>query len=503
MAFRRGRPGLGRRALVLRHQVPVLYAVALALCLPLLFAAWEARGLPSLVEARGFLVPALLTAALAGGLQLSLPPASTQLATTEAFLVTGMSWLLTGLVTAIPFVMVLGMSPVDALHESVSGIATVGTTVLVGLDAMPRSILIWRAILQWLGGMGILVIVLLVGRAQGNASHTLLGAEGVKVDSGRLSLNFAQSARRFLQIYLILTLAQIGLTSLLGMPFFDSLAHALTTVSTGGYSPHDESLAFYRNRPDAYPHHAMMEWVVMAFMLAGSINFYVLYRLAQGSLQALWDGLEMRLLWLVVGGSTLLISIALIREGRLLGSALQDSAFEVVSLVSTTGFETSPILHFPASAQLVALALMLIGGCAGSTAGGVKLIRVGLFGKLLAHEAGRLQAGPRQVRVPVADGRPISEEAFRQATFMLLLWLCYLALGGAIVAWLAPDLQLSAAYSTVLSALGGFGPSLVSIERVIALPDTAKLVLILGMLAGRLEILPLLVFFDPRAWRGR
>jgi trk system potassium uptake protein TrkH len=490
-------------ALVLRHQVPVLYAVALALCLPLVLAAWDARGLPSAVEARGFLLPALLAAAMAGSIQFVLPPRSTQLRTTEAFLVTGMSWVLTGLVTALPFAIVLGMSPVDALHESVSGIATVGTTVLVGLDALPRSILIWRAILQWLGGMGILVIVLLVGRAQGNASHTLLGAEGVKVDSGRLSLNFAQSARRFLQIYLILTIAQVILTSLLGMPLFDSLAHAMTTVATGGYSPHDESLAFYRNRPAIYPHHAAMEWVVMVFMLAGGINFYVLYRLSRGSLRALWDGLEMRLLWAVVGGATLLVCIALMREGRPLAPALQDAAFEVVSLVSTTGFETSPIIDFPASAQLVALFLMLVGGCAGSTAGGIKLIRVGLFGKLIAHEAGRLRSGPRQVRVPVADGRPIREQAFRQANFMLLLWLCYLGFGGAIVSWVAPDLGLAAAYSTVLSALGGFGPSLASVGRVIALPDSAKLVLILGMLAGRLEILPLLVFFDPRAWRGR
>lgn len=498
----RTQPWRRRLLLVLAYQAPVSLALGLALLLPLLFAAWEAQGLPAWLETRSYLLPALVCLAFGVAVRWRLGEVTWSLTGTESLLVTTAVWLTTGLIGAMPFVLLLATPPVDALLESVSGFTTAGTTMLTGLDTMPTSIIVWRSLIQWLGGMGVLLIVLIVGRAQGSSANSLLSAEGVKISSGRLSLNFAKAAVRFIQIYVVLTLLQTILTTLLGMSLFDSLSHAMTTVATGGFSPHDESIAFYRNRPDVYPLYPAIEFVLSIFMLAGGTNFYVLYRLGKGQLAALWDGLEMRLLWLVVGGATLL---AAWNAWSLLGGRLADwllrSFFEVASLVSTTGYEITATGTFPLEAKELFLLLMIIGGCAGSTAGGIKLIRLGILGKFMAHEIRLLRSSPHTVHVPTIDGRPISDGNFRQSIFILLLWLVYLAVGGLIITLVAPHLAIADAYSTVFTAIGVFGPSFIPVDQVIALPIVAKVVFIIGMLAGRLEIIPLLVFFNLAAWR--
>ena len=323
------------------------------------------------------------------------------------------------------------------------------------------------------------------------------------MSSGRLSFNFQRAAYRFTIIYLVLTMGQIVSTTLLGMSLFDALSHAMTTISTGGFSPHDESLAFYRNRPEQFPNFVAIELVVLIFMLAGGINFYILFRLGRGKIAALWDGLEMRLLWLIVGLAALIVTL---NAWYFLGDRLDDwllrSAFAVVSLVSTTGYETTATGSFPRLSKEIFLLLMLLGGGAGSTAGGIKIIRLAILGKFLSYEIRRLRLPPRAIHMPTIDGRPVSDTIFRQAVFVLLLWLVYIAIAGSIVSLLAPDL---AHRRCLLHRLFGYwrlyGPSFVPVERVIALPDLAKGIFILGMLAGRLEILPLLVFFNLSAWR--
>ena len=173
----------------------------------------------------------------------------------------------------------------------------------------------------------------------------------------------------------------------------------------------------------------------------------------------------------------------------------------MASLVSTTGYEITATGTFPLEAKELFLLLMIIGGCAGSTAGGIKLIRLGILGKFMAHEIRLLRSSPHTVHVPTIDGRPISDGNFRQSIFILLLWLVYLAVGGLIITLVAPHLAIADAYSTVFTAIGVFGPSFIPVDQVIALPIVAKVVFIIGMLAGRLEIIPLLVFFNLAAWR--
>ena len=404
---------------------------------------------------------------------------------------------------AFPFVILLKTPLVDALLESISGFTTAGTTMLTGLDTLPGSILVWRSLTQWLGGLGILLIILLIGQTKGNQGLHLLSAEGVKVSSGRLSLNFQRAAYRFTIIYVILTVSQVVLTTIWGMSLFDSISHAMTTISTGGFSPHDESIAYYRNRPELFPNFIAIELTIILFMVASGTNFYILYRLGRGQISALWDGLEMRFLWLVVGFATLIVTInALFFLKGSLADWLLRSLFLVASLVSTTGYETTATGSFPRLSREFILLLMLLGGGAGSTAGGIKLIRLAVLGKFLSYEIRQLRLPYHAIQIPFIDGRPVSAKAFRQAVFVLLLWLVYIAIGGFIVSLNAPDLPIADAYSTVFSAIGVYGPSFLSVEEVIAFSDLAKGILILGMLAGRLEILPLLVFFSPNAWRN-
>ncbi len=487
---------------VLSFQAPVLVTIGLALFIPLLVAALEARGLPSWSESRSYILPALV--ALGIGLFIGRQrPEIRDLSASDGLLITTAAWLVTGIAGAVPFILLLDLSLTDALFESVSGFTTAGTTMLTGLDTLPRSILVWRAMTQWLGGLGILLIILLIGQSQGNQGLHLLSAEGVKVSSGRLSLNFQRAAYRFTIIYLVLTISQIVVTAVLGMSLFDAILHAMTTISTGGFSPHDESLAFYRNRPEMYPNFVAIELVVIIFMLAGGINFYVLYRLGRGQISALWDGLEMRLIWLFIGLATLIITINawFFLRGELIDWFIR-SLFLVASLVSTTGYETTATGAFPRVSREIILLLMIIGGGAGSTAGGIKFIRLGVLAKFLAFEIRQLRLPRHAIHMPLIDGRPVSNNTFRQAVFVLLLWLLYIGVAGTIVSLKAPDLPIADAYSTVFSAIGVYGPSFLSVEQVIAFSDLVKGILILGMLAGRLEILPLLVFFNLNAWRG-
>ena len=486
---------------VISHQAPVLITIGLALLIPLGVAFIEAQGLPSWTESRSYIIPAIIALGI-GSLIRRQRRAITTLSSNEALLITTAAWIVTGIVGSLPFIFLLQMSVVDALFESLSGFTTAGTTMLVGLDTLPRSILVWRSLTQWLGGLGILLIILLIGQSQGNQGLHLLSAEGVKVSSGRLSLNFQRAAYRFTIIYLVLTFSQIVLTYLFGMSLFDSISHAMTTISTGGFSPHDESLAYYRHRPDQFPNFVFIELTVILFMLAGGINFYILYRLGRGQMSALWDGLEMRLIWLVAGLATLIVFINawLILRGEA-GDWLLRSSFLVTSLISTTGYEITPTGSFPRLSREIALLLMIVGGGAGSTAGGIKFIRLAVLGKFLSYEIRQLRMPRHAVHMPLIDGRPVSNKTFRQAVFVLFLWLVYIVFAGSLVSLMSPNLPIADAYSTAFSAIGVYGPSFLSVAEVIAFPDLVKGVLILGMLAGRLEVLPLLVFFNLSAWR--
>ena len=456
----------------------------------------------------GFGAPALLALILGLALKRNLrfPPLDGR----RAMMLTGLGWIVVSAIGAVPFWLGLRVGLLDAYFETVSGFTTTGITMLQGLDVLPRSILFWRAFIQWLGGLGILAFFLAILYTGGSA-HRLYSAESHKVFSKRPAPGLFHTLRILWVIYAGLTALVAAALVLEGTSVFDGVSHAMTALSTGGYSPYDASIghyaaAGYRNAP-------LIEYTVVLGMLAGGINFFVHSRVLRGGFRALWDSLEMRLFWAIVAGATLLVVFdqarAVTAQGLALGDALsrgeelfRTSLFQVVSILTTTGFATRDIGSdlYPAASKLVFLILMVVGGCVGSTGGGIKVLRTGILFKMIRRQVLLSTHGRASVQPVVIDGERVEPEELRRVAALFFAWIGLLAFGGLVTALASRHGALESA-SGMFSALGNIGPCYISASDMVALPATVKIVYTLGMLAGRLEILPLLLLFSRKSWR--
>ena len=453
--------------------------------------------------AAAFWVPAV--AALAFGLGLKRTVRFPPLDNRRAMILCALGWIVISAVGAVPFTLALPIDYLDAYFETVSGFTTTGITVLSGLDDMPISVLFWRSFIQWLGGLGILTFFLAV-LYTGRSAHRLFGAESHKVLARRPTPSLLKSLRILWLIYVLFTAATALALTIEGLDAFDAVAHALTAISTGGYSPYDASIKHYSR--SAHPHAALIEYTLIVAMLLGGINFFVHHRLLRGSIKALWDSLEMRLWWAIVFGATGLVMLDRFVKvpagaaGEGVGEVFRTSLFQVVALVTTTGFATRDIGAdcFPALSKQIFLILMVVGGCVGSTSGGLKVLRIGMLGKMVGRQVRRLIYGPAARQLVVVDGEPIDAEELRRIAALFFAWMVLLAVGGGVTALLSDHGALPAA-SGMFSALGNIGPCYIPTPEMARLGPVVKIVYILGMLAGRLEILPLLLLFSRRTWR--
>jgi len=410
-------------------------------------------------------------------------------------------WLTISAVGAVPFCMAIGTNYLDALFESVSGFTTTGITMLTGLDEMPRSLLFWRSLTQWIGGLGILSFFLFITYA-GSSGPALLAAESHKISAKRPAPGLWHTLQILWLIYagattLVFLLLRVG-----GVSVFDSVCHAFTTLSTGGYSPYDASVLHYRETHRLAP---LIEYAIVFGMLLGGMNFLVHSRVVRGQVSALWDHFEVRLFWAIVVGATLLVLANHIQHNLYDRTelAFRTSLFQVVSVVTTTGFGTHYIgdrAYFPAVARQVFLVLMVIGGCVGSTGGGIKVLRIGILLKMVRRHVRRITQPRRVVEPLVVDRTVVDGEGIRQVAGLFFGWVVLLVAGGLITAWFS-DLDAEASFSGMCSALGNIGPCYISVERMIALHPLVKITYIIGMLAGRLEIVPILMLLTRRLWR--
>ncbi len=456
------------------------------------------------VAAWVFWVPAV--AALAIGVIFTARFRAAPLDSRRAMILCALGWIVITAIGAVPFCLALDIGYLDAYFETMSGFTTTGITMLVGLDRMPVSILFWRTFTQWLGGLGILTFflaVLYIGRS----AHRLFGAESHKVFSRRPAPSLFRTLRILWLIYATFTVLTGVALLLAGMTPMDAFLHAMASISTGGYSPHDASIAFFRQA--AYPNYVLIEYTIIVAMLLGGINFFVHYRLLTGNLRSLWDSLEMRLWWGLLAGAVVIVAASrFLRFGLGEGGwgaaheIIRSSLFHVVSIATTTGFVTedigSPI--FPAAAKQVFLVLMVIGGCVGSTSGGLKMLRVGVLYKMFVRQIRRLVSGPSAVQPIIVDGESIDDEELRRIAALMFGWIMLIVFGALVTALLSNYGTLASA-SGMFSAVGNIGPCYIPASTMVDLHWAVKIVYILGMLAGRLEILPLLLLFSPRTWR--
>ena len=423
---------------------------------------------------------------------------------TVGMLVCALAWVLISLVGALPFYLTLDYSYLDTFFETVSGFTTTGITVFTGLSEMPRSIQFWRSLIQWLGGLGFLTFFLMISFRGQSAMFQLFTAESHKIDQSRPVPNIYTTIKILWGIYAGFTALQVILLSAVGVSFFDSLTHALTTLSTGGFSNYDASIAHFQEA--GYSNYKLIEYIIIFFMGLGGINFLVHYKVLSGEIEELWENIEMKYFW---GILSLAVGVILadhyVNFSFVLGEVeetVRHTLFQVVSILTTTGYGTRSISDpfFPALARQVFLLLMVVGGCAGSTAGGIKIIRVAILKKLLGREVKRIYYPKRSVLPVVLDGNIIPDRESMRVVAIVVGWFLLLIVGGGITA-IFSDLPAWNAFSGMFSAVGNIGPFYFSVEKMQELSGIIKGTYILGMLAGRLEILPIFLLFSKKAWR--
>lgn len=430
----------------------------------------------------------------------------------QAILVCSLGWIVISAVGAIPFVLGIGANYLDAYFETMSGFTTTGITMFTGLDSMPRSILLWRSIIQWVGGLGILTFFLFV-TSQISGIHTLFGAESHKINSKRLVPGMMNTIKILWGIYILFTLTIIIALKIAGTSLFDSICHSFTALSTGGFSPYDASIAHYQIIGHA--NYIWIEYIIILGMLLGGTGFLIHYRILRRDFRALYDNTEMRLWVGFITFFTLIIflEIYLKSKGVFLNSDsgsfwknieenFRATLFQVIAIITTTGFGTkdigSPFFGYLAS-QLF-LVMMVIGGCVGSTAGGIKMLRIGILFKLIKREIHKVVSPRKSINYVLVDKNRINPDEIYRVTALFFAWIALLVFGGIVTA-LFSDLDGLSSFSGMCSAVGNIGPCYISVEQMTQLNPIIKIVYIFGMLAGRLEILPVFLLFSPRAWK--
>ena len=496
---------------VLRDLGSLLFALGgfLFLTAVTVFIFGESRA--GLLTFFAFILPALISILLGLTARKYFPPGD--LNRLQAMLVCSLGWIVFSLIGALPFVIALDVSYLDAVFETMSGFTTTGITVFLGLDRMPKSILFWRSLTQWVGGLGILTFFLAIS-FQGRNTHRLFGAESHKIEMGRPVPGVANTLKILWGIYILFTLT-IGLGLLIsGMGLFDSICQAFTTLSTGGFSPHDASIGYYRQ--SGYHHYIAIEYIIIIGMLLGGTNFLIHYRLLRGHIKAFFGSSEMRY-W--IGFIAVFIIIIIgerivhIQGGTPAGpehgnylqrweSNFRTVSFQVISIITTTGFSTRDIgsPYFGSVARQLFLVMMVIGGCVGSTSGGFKVLRAAIMVKSVRREVFRLRAPRTAVSNIIVDGKTVSTNEVRRVGALFFAWITLLAAGGIVTA-LFSDLPALSSLSGMFSALGNIGPCYISGVEIPQLNPVIKITYIFGMLAGRLEIIPVLLLLSRRAWR--
>ena len=419
-----------------------------------------------------------------------------ELSRRDGLWVVAFGWLLAGLVGALPYVLSgVIASPLSAVFETVSGLTTTGASVIPILETVPKGILLWRAFTHLIGGMGILVLVVAILPFAGAGGMQLFRAESAGPTKDRIAPRMASTAKMLWGVYVLLVAALVVLLRLGGMGWFDAVCHSCAALATGGFSTRTTSIAAFDS--------VYIESVLMAFMMLGALNFSLHYRALRGEFSPWWRDSCARFYLAVLIVATLICAGVLHGSAAAPGwrEALRPAAFTCVSIATTTGFSTADFDGWPAALKALLLLLMLMGGCVGSTAGGIKVARIQMMLKAVAREI-RLFMQPQAVIPVKMDRKLFDDDVLLPVLSYVALYLLAAAGGAVAMLWFAPD--LATAVSSVVSCMGGVGPGFSAVGPVMnysAIPGGGLAVLTAAMLAGRLEFYALLVVFMPAFWR--
>ena len=442
-------------------------------------------------EVWAFLVTMLLCGGI-GALCVWRKPKDSALYAREGFVIVSLSWITLSLFGAIPFC-ISGVIPnyVDAVFETVSGFTTTGASILAAVEPLPRCMLMWRSFTHWVGGMGVLVFIMAFIPLSGGQNMHIMKAESPGPSVSKLVPRVRTTALILYSIYLVLTLIQFILLLCGGLNAFEALSTAFGTAGTGGFGVLNDSMASYS---------PYVQWVVTVFMLLFSVNFSCYYLFLLGRFKEAFNG-ELRTFIAVVGTVMLVVTLNVRGLFDTLGDALRHVAFTVASLISTTGFSTENFDAWPELSRTLLVLIMFIGACAGSTGGGLKVSRLMILFRGAFNEIGNL-IHPRRVKRVTVDGHPVDSEVVR-ATNVYMMWYV-LVFTVSVILISFDDHDLITNFTAVTATINNIGPGLNLVGPTgnfafFSIPS--KLVLIFDMLAGRLELFPMLVLFAPATWK--
>ncbi len=459
--------------------------------------------IPALVDfiyqqghALAFVTSAVLTGFAAGGLifadrgQGRLPTLSIK----QAFLLTNLTWISLTLFAALPFIIAppqLGFS--DAIFESISGLSTTGATILTGLDEMNKGILIWRAILQWFGGIGIIVMAVAILPMLNIGGMQLFRMESSD-NSEKILPHAQQIAGAITRLYIYISCACAFAYWLAGMNMFDAIAHAMTTIATGGFSTHDASFAFFN--------HAGINSIATFFMLLSSLPFVVYLQMLNGRPQVFWQDMQIRGFLTIATAAflCLVIYLYIIVDNQTI--PIDEMAFNIISILTGTGFAASDYGQWGAGAISIFFIITFLGGCAGSTSCGLKTFRLQVLARSIWRNIGQLSM-PHGVFSIRYNGRLLEESVIHSVTIFALIFFLSFFVIAVFLSLLGLDMltALSASAAAIANVGPGLGEIIGPTGNYASLPELAKWVLCFGMLLGRLEFMTILVMILPQFWR--
>ena len=413
----------------------------------------------------------------------------------DGFAIVALGWILLSAFGALPFLLSGAIPRVeDALFESISGFTTTGASILREVESLPRGILFWRSFTHWMGGMGVLVMMIaIMPSVKANSIH-ILKAESPGPTPGKLVPKVSQTAKILYLIYILLTATQVVFLVAGGMPLYDSLVHSFSTAGTGGFSSRNLSVAAYGSD--------YIEIVITVFMFLFGVNFTLYYTAFKGGLKNALHDEELRIYFFTVVGATALIAINVYSQVyRTLGESVQHAAFQVSSIITTTGFATADFNLWPVLSQLILLLLMFVGASAGSTGGGIKVVRVVVLFKVIKRELTRV-IHPRAVRTIKLNGRLVDEEVVSGVMAFFYFYILIFVAAVLTVALEGEDIVTTV--TSVIATLNNVGPGLGRVGPMGNFADLSvlsKAVLSLCMLIGRLEIYPIMLLMFPSFWK--
>lgn len=476
--------------IVLRSLGILLICEAIALLPPTLVAfLYQDGDLPA------FLIT--ISIVLAVGAVLSfIKPTSKNIYARDGFAIVAMGWLLMSFFGAFPFY-ISGAFPsfIDSFFESSSGLTTTGSSVLTAVEGLPHGVLFWRSFTHWIGGMGILVLTIAILPSLGTGSMQIMKAESPGPIVGRIVPKLGKTAKILYSIYLGITLVEVLLLCLAGMNVFDAFIHALGTVGTGGFSNMNASVGYYNS--------ALIDWIITIFMIVCGVNFSLYYLIFKGNMKTFFKNNELRVYLCILLGAILLITFDLLVRNTYgsFGEALRFSSFQAASVMTTTGYATTDFNEWSMFSKMILLILMFVGGCAGSTAGGLKVARAIICFKSIKHSLKQIvhPNGYYSVRM---DGKKIDDKTVLSVLNYFFIYMIIFTIGIIIIS--LDGFDFTTTLTSVITTLNNIGPGLGLVGptgNFSAFSDVSKLVFSILMIIGRLEIYPILLLLTPDLWK--